>query len=287
MTGAGLVLSAATLNSFGAESLLIGGLRNFTADGVSVTANSKNITLDNAGTALIGGDVILVSREILTLVENSEIISIEDNDISLDNLLLGSTTSAGSGNGTLVRVSANASGGITRVGTNSSSLPALTVSAGTSLTGGNIILDSSAAISLSESVRLTADGVSLNSGQISIGLDNPGILNPTTGLVLTGDAFASLQGSATRLSLASYSTIDVYGTGTVGSRNFESLSLQAASIRGFNTNGGTVTFSATSLSLGNSTANAAPTPLTTPLSGTTTFDADQITLGANAVRVDG
>lgn len=287
VTGAGLVLSAGTLNSFGAESLLIGGLRNFTAGGVSVTANSKNVTLDNAGSALIGDDIILVSREQLTLGENSEIVSTEDDDISLDTLLLGSTTTAGSGNGTLVRVSANASGGITRVSTNSSNLPVLTVSAGATLTGGNIVLDSSSATNLSESARLIAKGVSLNSGQISISLNDPGILNPTTGLVLAGDAFTSLQSSAKRLSLVSYSTIDVYGTGTVGSRNFQSLSLQAASIRGLNTNGGTVTFSATSLILGNSAGNAAPTVLPAPLSGSVILDADQITLGANAVRLDG
>lgn len=287
VTGAGLVLSVETLNSFGAESLLIGGLRSFNSNGVSVTANSANVTLDNAGAALTGNDVVLVSREKLILGENSKITSTENDDLSLDTLFLGSAGTAGSGNGSLVRVSANASGSISRMGTSTSVLPELTLRSGVILTGGSIVLDSTSGTSLSESARLIADGVSLNSGQISISLDNPGILNPTTGLVLAGDAFASLQSSAKRLALLSYSTIDVYGTGAVGSRNFESLSLQAATLRGLNTNGGSVTFSANRLMLGNSADTATPALLTTPLSGSVTFDADQITLGANAIQLDG
>lgn len=285
-SGAGLVLSAQTLNSFGAESLLVGGLRSFDSEGTSVTANSAKVTLDNAGTALTGKDIILVSREELTLGENSEITSTED-DIALDTLSLGNTDTAGSGNGSLVRVSANATGQVSRFGISSSSLPELTILAGAGLTGGNIVLDSTAATNLSESARLIADDVSLNSGQISISLNNPGILNPTTGLVLAGDALSSLQDSAKRLALLSYSTIDVYGSGTVGSQTFESLSLQASAIRGFNMNGGSTTFTAAKLSLGNSAASHAPSSLAGTLSGSVTFDANQISLGANGIRLDG
>jgi len=286
VSGSGLVLSAQTLNSFGAESLLIGGLRNFNPNGVAVTVNSANVTLDNVGVALTGNDIILASRDKLTLAENTEITSLEDDSLSFDTLLLGSSFNAGSGNGALVRVSANTSGGISRANTSLSDLPELTVRSGVVLTGGNIIIDSTAGTSLSNSTRLTADGISLSSGQISISLNDPGILNPTNGLTLAGDTFAILQNSSKRLTLQSYSTLDTYGTGTVGSRNFESLSLQASSIRGFNTNGGSVIFTAAQLSLGNRFGGAPSLPMGS-LSGSAAFDADQITFESNSIRMDG
>ena len=284
--GARLVLSALTLNSFGAESLLIGGLRSFSTDGVTVTANSTDVMLDNAGTPLTGKDIILVSREKLTLGEHSGIVSAEE-EIALDALLLGNPATAGSGNGVLVRVSANASGRIARSAITASGLPELTVRPGTLLTAGNIVLDSTAGTRLADSARLLADEVSLNSGQISLSLANPGTLNPTTGLILGGEALASLQNSASRLALLSYSTIDVYGTGTVGSRDVASLSLQSSAIRGFNTAGGAVTFRAANLSLGNRAASPAPAALVGPLTGSVTFDADHLALGAHATRLNG
>ncbi|MGL4398222.1 MAG: hypothetical protein ACRCXD_00005, partial [Luteolibacter sp.] len=282
----GLVLNAGILNSFGAESLLIGGLRSFNANGASVAVNSANVTLDNAGIPLVGKDIILVSREKLTLAENSEIISPQDTLI-LDALTLGDATLPGSGNGTLVRVSANASGPVSRAGITPSVLPQLDVLSGSVITAGSILLDSTAGTTLAESARLLADDVSLNSGRISIALNNPGTLNPASGLVLGGDALANLQRNTKRLSLLSYSSIDTYGTGIVGSRSFESLSLQAASIRGFNTGGGSVTFSAASIALGNRAASTPLPALSDPLSGSLTFDADRITLGANALRLEG
>jgi hypothetical protein len=148
-------------------------------------------------------------------------------------------------------------------------------------------LDSTSGTNLAQSVRLNADDVSLSSGRISIALNNPGVLNPGTGLVLGGEAFISLQNSAKRLSLLSYSTIDTYGTGTVGSLSFEKLSLQAIAIRGFNTSGGTVSFAASILTLGNQAKSNAPGALMGPVSGSLTFDAERINLGANALRFEG
>ena len=285
-TATGLVLSAQVLNSFGAESLLIGGIRSFTADGANVTANSPNVILDNAGTALTGKDIILVSSDHLTLEDGARILSTKG-DLTLETLTLGKDGTAGSGNGSLVRVSASSTGQVARHGIDTSTSPELVIRPGVMLTGGNIVLDSTAATSLANSANLLADSISLSSGQISISLNNPGTLNPTTGLVLGGQALASLQNSAKRLALLSYSTIDVYGTGAVGSRSFDSLSLQASAIRGFNAAAGSVTFTAANLSLGNSAASAPSSPLSGPLAGSVTFDADQITLGANSLRIDG
>ena len=282
-----LVLKSSQLNNFHAESLLIGGLREQGPDGAVVTVNTDSLEIDNDGASLKGADIILVSSGKLTLAKKSKITATGGKDSVFDNLTFGDDDVAGSGNGTLVRVTSNTTGGVTRFGVSASGSANLRLLSGTNLTGGGVLLDSTAATRLSSSADLNAEDVSLSSGQISILLGSPGKINPTTGLVLSGDAFDSLQSSAKRLSLLSYSSLDVYGKGTVGTRAFESLSLQASSIRGFNTGAGSVKFTAASLILGNSN-NAGPGDLLAgPLKGSLEFDADNITLGSNTIRFDG
>ncbi len=282
----GLVLGAETLNQFGTESLLIGGLRSFGSSGVNVTVNSRSVTLDNAGVALTGKDIILVSRENLILAEDSAITTPED-DTPIDSLFLGDASVMGSGDGTLVRVSANASGQVFRSGVSSSALQQLEIRSGSTLTGGSLVIDSSSGTSLAQSVRLIAKDVFLGSGRISLALNQPGVINGGNGLLLGGESLSSLQNSVRRLSLLSYSSIDTYGTGNLGSTSLETLSLQAAAIRGFNTGGGNVSFAAQSITLGNR-ALASTIPATAdPLSGSISFDAQSITLGSNTLQLQG
>jgi filamentous hemagglutinin len=280
-----LVLSSSLLNSFGAESLLIGGLRSFANNRVSVAVNADNLTVAN-GSSLSGSDLVLVAEKQLTLGEDVSLTG-TGNNLTLDDLYLGTDSISGSGNGALVRVSGTATGKVYRAGVTSSDAPALSVFANAALSGGSIVLDSTAATNFDSRVKFDGESISLSSGQISLQLTDPGTLNPTTGLVLSSAALAELQSAAKSLALLSYSSIDVYGTGTVGSRAFEQLSLQASAIRGFNTGGGTATFSASNLLLENFAGRTAPAALGGPLQGSIHFDANQITLGSNALRVDG
>ncbi len=281
-----LVIQSSLLNSFGAESLLVGGLRSFTENGVTVSVNADRLTLDNAGSKLSGSDIILVAEGELTLAKNSQIVATASQK-EFDAITIGNSNVAGSGNGSLVRVSGIQTGAVVRRGVGTSTLPNLLVQAGAELSGGNIVLDSTSGTNLSPEARLLGSAISLSSGQLSIQLTNPGPLNPTTGLVLSGSALGSLQSSATNLKLVSYSSIDLYGTGNVGSNQLEKLSLEAAAIRGFNTGSGTATFLAKNLSLGNSSLVAAPPALGGTPQGQIVFDAEQITLGVGNVMIDG
>ncbi len=282
-----LVLNVSQLNDFGAESLLIGGLRTPGANGSKITVNTDRLELDNEETPLEGTDIILVSNGEITLSEQSKITTNPNQTSVLDSLIFGNETIAGSGNGSLVRVSANASGGVSRYGVSGSSLANLNILADVKILGGSIVLDSTSATTLASSALLTAGDVSLSSGKISILLNNPGNLASNSGLVLAGNALSSLQSSAKRLSLLSYSTIDVYGNGTVGSRDFESLSLQAAAIRSVNTGTETVKFTAKNIILGNSANSTAGSPIAPGGPGSLNFDADNITLGVHAIHLDG
>ena len=290
-----LVLDASQLTAFGAQSLLIGGMRQTTAAGTTVEVASNYVTVDNAGAPLTGPDITLVAKQGITLTSNADMESSGTLTGSADKLLLGTSGSSGSGDGVLLRVSADSGASVLRSGLSTSITPLLTIAGGAKVAGSGVIIDSSARILLDPSVSIHADTASISTGLISIQLDNPGSLNPGgalgSGLVLSGTALQNLQTSAHNLSLASYSAIDIYGSGRIGELNTDgtpvtnSISLHTAEIRGFNTGTAKVTVAAKSITLDNSNSSAG---LGSVASGTGTleFDANTIQIGQNILSID-
>ncbi len=355
-----LVLSASQLSSFGAESLLIGGIRQENGSTAQVTVKTGNLTVDNAGTPLKGPEIILVANKALTLADGAQVIqegklhgpadlltlngltelkgandsvtftrdgasilfpngtpagdrltatspvSVTNPDGSFANFGAGvsftltagarlTLTSSGTltfasgtssiplsfSDGTLLRVSSDAGAQIARPNVASSNQPTLTVGAGAKVTGGSVILDSTASTSLDSTAVIDAGTVSLNSGQVSIQLDPAQAVNSTNGLVLAGTALQSLSSSQS-LSLLSYFTLDIYGAGefSVAGR----LALHAAAIRGFN-NGGTAKISAGSMLLDNS-ANALINGAPGAATGALELHAGAITIGKNQLAIN-
>lgn len=283
-----LVLDSALVSRWGAESILIGGSRTFGADSTTVKVVTGNITVDNAGTPLSGPEIILAATRTLTLAAGSQIQQSGSLGGAADLLVFGDAAVAGSGNGTMLRVTSDPTAQIFR---NSVVVPAdfpsvieprMTIGAGASITGQGIILDSTYATSLDSTASILGTAISLNSGRISIQLDNPGALQPTVGLVLAGSVLQGLQ-SVQSLSLLSYTTIDVYGTGQFSAA--KNLALHGGEIRGFNTGGGQVTFSASDITLDNS-AGAASATGTGAMSGTLSFVGDTIRLGQGTLNIN-
>ena len=277
-----LVLSAERISRFGAESVLIGGFRDVSVGSAQVTVTTDNLTLDNAGSALSGAEVVLVSNEKLTLAPGAEVKQRGIMPVGGDTLLLGDAATPGSGDGTLLLVSSDPAARIVRRGLRGSDDPEMIIGGGARIAGKSIILDSTFATSLDSTAKLRGDVISLNSGQISLQLDNPGELQPTVGLVLAGRALAGLENTRS-LSLLSYSSVDIYGSGEFSTEG--KLALHAAEIRGFNSGGGTVRFTAPTITLDNSANGTRPGALAAP-AGTLAFDAGTMRLGANVVNID-
>ena len=278
-----LVLDASDLSRSGAESLLIGGIRQIGSKSTTVTVKTGNLTVDNAGNALVAPEIILVANKRLTLEAGAQIEQSSTLARGGDTLLLGDSTVPGSGDGVLLRVTGDSSAQIVRSGRGSSTEPSMVIGAGARISGGSITLDSTHATSLDPTAVLDGEAIALNSGQISIQLTDPGTLQPGAGLVLAGPALQSLQ-TAQSLALLSYSSIDIYGNGRFETTG--NLALHAAEIRGFNNNNSaSVTFSAANIALDNSANGTAPGSILTP-NGTLEFNADTIRLGANALKVD-
>ncbi len=278
-----LLLTTSVLNAIDADSILIGGTRDAKAN---VTVTAETITVDNAGSIWYGRDIILAASKSVTLADGAQIEG--------DGTLGGSVdTVSVTGGGAVVRISESKTAGVSRTGVSSSSAGSLVIGNGAHVSGASLVLDSANGIALDSGAVLNAVSIGLHSGQISIEFTGQGAADlkttggkVTSGLVLSGDALGYLMNSAEELSLVSYSSIDLYGEGTVGNSNYESLNLQAAEIRGFNQ--GNVTFSAKTITLNNNADASAPTGVDgegSTLAGNLTFNGEVLKLGTNELTV--
>lgn len=247
-----LQLDASSLSAIGAGSLLIGGVRNTGTDGTHITVRTNNLTVDNSGTPLSGPEVLLVANQVLEVRPGSVISQSTGSAITkAETLILGNATTAGSGNGALLRVSSNPNASITRLNRTGSTVPSLIIGAGVLLQGTSLTLDTTYAMSLAPSAVLNGANIALNSGSVTLQMDSNVAVPATSGLLLTGTALQSLS-TAESLSLLSYSTLDTYGAGTVGNAGLANLAIHAGQIRGFSQGAGTVTFVAQNILLDNS-----------------------------------
>ena len=281
--GATAVLDAGLLNSWGAESLLIGGLRRETPTGTVVDVRTSNLTLDNPGMTFFAPEIILASRAKLTLTPRSSVASSGGMTMRADQLVVG-------GDGTLLRVSGDIRAPISRSGLGGATNPLMIIGAEAQISGRSVLLDSTYGTKLDPTAVLTAQALTLGSGQISIvfgdasGLLTGSVVNPH--LVLSGNLLTQAQATQ-YLTLQSYRTIDIYGTGTFGSETLGSLKLLAGGLRGYEQSGGSALFQVGEVLFnnpGNVNISALPAP---PLSGELKFETNTVRLGSNAFSVAG
>jgi filamentous hemagglutinin family protein len=288
-----LVLSSSDLSNFGAESLLIGGRRS---PNTTVAVTTNTLTVDNAGQPLSGPEVILVANKTLTIAAGADVEQKGDLSGAADTLVFGKLDSdgkpvSGSGDGVLLRVSSDPGAQIVRKGVSSATEPSLKIGSSATISGIGVTLDSTNSMLFDPTATLRGHAVALDSGRISFQLNNAGNLQPSAGLLLSGDVLKTLQASAQALSLASYSSIDIYGTGVIGSSAVESLALHAGEIRGFSSGGAgdNVTFAAKNIILDNALNQSGPGAIQSVANGTLLFDAGDegtIKLGANQLAID-
>lgn len=272
-----IALSSEKLSGFEVESLLVGGRRIRGTNGTSVEVLSGKVTLDNAGSTLSAPDVVLAAKTELTLAAGSSISSSGPLSGAAETLRF-------TGDGTALRVSGDEDASILRTDTTASTTPKLAINAGASLSGAALLVDSSAGMTINPDASLDAVAYSISSGRISLQLDNPG-LPVADGLILGGSLLQKLS-SARKLSLAGYSSIDIYGTGSFGGAGLSKLALNAPEIRGFNASGGEARFVADEMLLGNSSGGTGPAGVV-GAAGTVAFEGGTIRLGANQLGIGG
>ncbi len=273
-------LNTDTLSSWGAGRLLVGGVRRTAEDGSTVVdARTRSVTLDNPGETLRGSDVALFSREKIEITAGSGLAAEGSG---------GGGSYQFSGDGAALRASSGKNATIVRQGVGGSIAPLLSMGTGASVSGAEVVLDSTYGMDVDDSAGLAADRLSLAAGQVSLVLSAQDALAGRTlaqHLVLEGDLLARVQ-NAKSLSLASYRSIDVYGNGQFGRAGMEALALTGAGLRGYGQSGAGATFLARDLFLGNpsaATVTAAPA-----VGGNLSLVAGRtVTLGANDFALRG
>ncbi len=282
-TAGGVVLQTSVLTSWGADSLLIGGIRRSNAEGVtSLEIRTNSLTLDNPGGSLTAVDVVLASNEILTVKGGSSVTAAGNSNFTADALTV-------SGDGALLRTSADAEAVTTRTGFTGATSALMEIGSGATIGGESVILDSTYGTRLASNIKLSAGQLTLGSGQISVVFDDASgaltgsVVDPH--LVLAGATLDQAL-TASDLTLRSYRSIDLYGSGVLGREGLEHLTLTASGIRGYESSGGKVVISASEVLFENSTNSLA---LAAPANATGNLEvvAGTVRLGDNGFAVTG
>ncbi|MCX6965709.1 MAG: filamentous hemagglutinin N-terminal domain-containing protein [Verrucomicrobia bacterium] len=263
-------LNAAILNSWKAESLLVGGQRVRTASGTRVDVKADSLLLD--GAVLEGSDIILAAKNSLTLGAGSSIQTKNPSSAPRDLTTEGSSA--------FVRVDANNSSSLSRTGSIEENEASLTIGDDVALSGGSISLDSSRRALISESALIDSRRISIGSGTLLVDLE--GTEPDNADILRLGGGFLDLLNQSDSLTLKAYSSLTIAGSGILGSENLTTLSLESGGILG---NGGEVAVKAKNLLLSNPNAVAAPAE--TSRAGQISFQSNHLRLGKGEFTVAG
>lgn len=277
-------LDASTLSSWGAASLLVGGIRNEDSTGASnLEIRTNRINLDNGETTLTAPDIILASKEILNIANGSSIEAIGNDEFEADELNV-------SGDGTLVRISADTNTATLRDKVTGSDKPMMTIGSNVQISGEYGYLDSTYGTQFANDAVINTNNLILASGQISITFDGASVqaansLITAPHFILNDNLLMSVQ-QATSLTLRSYSGIDIYGNGSLGGESIENLSLLGNGIRACQNGDGDILIDAQKITFGNPNK---PSTLrrSTDSSGTLQVSAKTIQLNAGDFSISG
>jgi filamentous hemagglutinin family protein len=193
------------------------------------------------------------------------------------------------GNGALLRVG-HSEGTVRRTGFDpiangidgTTPLASLVLGKDVLISGDGVTLDSTSETTVDPLASITAKGVRLSSGLISVNGEDSGAL------ALSGRLLEGLNSSKTlkSLSLTSYSTMILHDGSVLGSENLGSLVIRAAAITG---SGGSASLKARALSVDNGSGSSLPDSYTTPetIGGTLEITAETLSLGNGQLRIEG
>ncbi|MDQ3185132.1 MAG: filamentous hemagglutinin family protein [Pseudomonadota bacterium] len=283
-------IAVTTLNAMGAASLFLGGTRSLAtgSDSTTLTVNADEVTLANdANHVLKGDEIILAAKNTLTLKSGSAIEA-------QDNAESGSASYSTAGNGALVRAGSTPAA-FSRTGSPDRSLGTLIGEGGSAIRSGNsITLDATKQNTFAGTTIFADDKGNPVAGNLTIGATRVNFGNApagSEGLVLSQSELDGLN-SLNSLTLASYSTFDLYGDVSVGGVNAEgkptlqALNLLGAGLAGLNNGDKTAHLRATNVLISNPAA-AAFAAGGTPGNGVLAIQADKLVFGEGAKAIQG
>jgi filamentous hemagglutinin len=269
--GGGVQLDAATLSALNA-SLLLGGTRSQTSDGVTLLVAAQNVTVV-PGAELRGPEIMLAATDTVE-VQDGAIMSGEGafSGVAQDLLL-------SAGGSALLRVSSGNQINVARSGS-------------IDRTRGTIVTQEGAVVSATKSMLLDATRNTQARGTLSLlagGHLNLGAANirlgsapASEGSLLVNNALLSAIRGLSTVTLHSYGSIDFHGDIALGSEELGGIVLDSAAINGLG--GGSVDIQARNVALRNSAST-----VTAASTGTGRLEvvAEQVELGVGSKALSG
>ncbi|MCV2359146.1 filamentous hemagglutinin family protein [Paucibacter sp. TC2R-5] len=231
----GVRLVAGKLNDLGADSLLLGGLRNAGPNGLNLNVGATNVTLDNdAQHPLLGSDILLSANQAINLNVGASLQASTAPERAPQDLTV-------SGSSALLRASGAGAVQVTSSSGQSGKSSINLASGSTVAAAGSAYFDA-ARISLDGDLLVSRGGaLGFGATSISLGSQFPSGLAADGGLLLSNQKLSDL-GSLSQLSFNSYgNNIGLYGDVQLGSATLDQLSFKAA---GLQNHGGTANFMA-------------------------------------------
>ncbi|WP_290902692.1 filamentous haemagglutinin family protein [Aquabacterium sp.] len=254
------------LNSIGASSILLGGTRENSADGVTVTRKADAVSLVSTPSTEGASDELSTAGELLVVAKKS--VKVEDG-------LRVASTGADTGDsrryvikddGATLLVS-NLSKTEVSV-TNVSATPSGDLEVGKAalpgsvqLSGNAVQLDATGNLSIDPSTRINTGSLGLGSQRVAVGAVAADKLDASI-LSLSGELLSNINQSQ-RLQLRAYQGIDFYRDVTLGSSSMDKMTLDTPQLRGIGNADQVATVKAREVVLTNTTGRAAGTELGT------------------------
>lgn len=254
------------LNSIGASSILLGGTRENSADGVTVTRKADAVSLVSTAATEGGSDELSTTGELLVVAKKS---------VKVDDGLRVASTGADTGDsrryvikgdGATLLVS-NLSKTELSV-TNVSATPSGDLEVGKAalpgsvqLSGNAVQLDATGNLSIDPNTRITTGSLGLGTQRVAVGANALDKLDANT-LSISGELLGNINQSQ-RLQLRAYQGIDFYRDVTLGSSSMDKMTLDTPQLRGIGNADQVATVKAREVVLTNTTGRAAGTELGT------------------------
>lgn len=264
-----VTIQADALSRFGAESILLGGDRSQTADGLRITTRAQSVEIA-AGTTVSAPELMLVASNEVSVAAGAELRGerpmggARTTDLLLD------------GDGAMLRVTSGADAAITRTN-GAGGAAVLRVEEGATLraSSGAIAAESAGTAMFAPTLDVAGGVLALTGDRISLG-DAPAA---ASGLTLNAAQLAGL--ALDGLVLSSRSSIDFYGPVSLTAGD---LHLRSGALRGFGSDTSQVTAGGTLTLEGAATAT---TEVAGTGSGGLILQADNLVLGAGSSSVSG
>jgi filamentous hemagglutinin family protein len=310
-----VILTTAEIAALGADSLLLGGVRDVSSSGDQVTVGASQVVVAG-GATLSGPEIILAAASSEVIAAGAEVASPAPGTTAASNgRVLLKAGSAVIATGTLAHLpetlllqnkinpsNLGADGALLRVSNGAAIAAPRSTANGVAAAGllGTLDVEAGATVAASGSVMFDAThstvigaplkldpgtALSIGANRISLGDSAPS----TAGVLRFGGAALTALDNLSSLSLTSYSSIDIYGSVNLGSVNTRTLNLSAVSLQGIGGSADSSTFRASNSIRfdGLDTVGGTGLPAATASGGSLAFNASDILLGNGSLAIRG